>query len=154
MMYSEKPNSTDTTINFFSDHPIEHKIAAFRYCITRMHSLPLTSERKQKEWTIIQNIAQNNNFPHTLIQKLNSQLQHGHNYNRNNNTDRNRKITWTTFTHYNPLVRKITNLFKHTNVGISFKYTNTIHHLTTPKTTNNIQQQKNVRNLQIHMQHM
>jgi hypothetical protein len=85
------PNTTDTTINFFSNHHIEHKIAAFIYHITRMHSLPLTSERKQKEWTITQYIAQNN-FPHTLIQKLNSQLQHGHNnYDRKNNTDSNKK---------------------------------------------------------------
>jgi hypothetical protein len=91
-----KPNTTDKTINFFSNHPIEHKKAAFRYCITRMHSLPLTSKRKQKEWTTIQNIAQNNayNFPYTLIQELNFQLQHGHNnYDRNNNSDRNRKRT-------------------------------------------------------------
>jgi len=52
-----KPTTTDTTINFFSNHPIKHKIAAFRYYITRMHSLPLTPKRKQKEWTIIQYIT-------------------------------------------------------------------------------------------------
>jgi len=43
-----KPMNTDTNINFFSNHPIEHKIAAFRCRITRMHSLPLTPKRKQK----------------------------------------------------------------------------------------------------------
>jgi len=59
-----------------------------------MHSLPLTSETKQKEWTIVQYIAQINNLPHTIIKKLNSQLQQGHNnYDRNNNTDRNKKRT-------------------------------------------------------------
>jgi hypothetical protein len=93
-----KPNTTDTTISFFLNHSVEHKIAAFRYYVIRMYSPPLTPERKQKELTIIQYIAQNN-FPHTLIQKLNSQLQHGHNYyDRNNNTARNKqKKTWTTF---------------------------------------------------------
>jgi hypothetical protein len=40
--------------------------------------------------------------------------------------------------YYSQLVRKITKLFKHTDVGISFKSTNTIQHPTTPKTTNNI----------------
>jgi hypothetical protein len=75
-----KPNTTDTIISFFSNHSVEYKIAAFIYYITRMYSLPFTSERKQKEWTVIQYIAQNNKFPHTLIQRLNSQLQHRHNY--------------------------------------------------------------------------
>jgi hypothetical protein len=92
------PTATDATTNFFSNHPIRHKIAAFRY-ITRVHSLPLTPKRKQKECTIIQDIAKTNNFPHTLIQTLNSQLQHGHNYyDRNNNSDRDIN-NWTTFTY-------------------------------------------------------
>jgi len=43
-----KPTTTDTTINFFSNQPIEHKIAAFRYHIIRIHSLSLTPKRKQK----------------------------------------------------------------------------------------------------------
>jgi hypothetical protein len=43
-----RPTTTDTTFKFFSNHPIEHKVAVFRYHITRIHSLPLTPERKQK----------------------------------------------------------------------------------------------------------
>jgi hypothetical protein len=43
-----KPTTTDTTINFLSNHPTEHKVAAFRYHITRMHSLPLIPERNKK----------------------------------------------------------------------------------------------------------
>jgi hypothetical protein len=39
-----KPTTMDTTINFLSNHPTEHKLAAYRYHITRMHSLPLTPE--------------------------------------------------------------------------------------------------------------
>jgi hypothetical protein len=52
-----KPTTTNTTINFFSNHPSRYKIAAFRYYINRMHSLPLTPKRKQRELTIIQYIA-------------------------------------------------------------------------------------------------
>ena len=48
-----KPTTTDTMIYFLSNHPMEHKLAAYRYHITRMHSLPLTPERKQTEWTLI-----------------------------------------------------------------------------------------------------
>ena len=58
-----KPTTTDTTINFLSNHPIEQKMAAFRFHITRMHSLPLNPDKKQAEWEIIQSIAKNNNFP-------------------------------------------------------------------------------------------
>ena len=42
-----KPTTTDTTINFLSNHPIEQKMAAFRFHITRMHSLPLNPDKKQ-----------------------------------------------------------------------------------------------------------
>jgi hypothetical protein len=58
-----KPTTTETTINFFSNHPIAYKMVAFRYHITRMHSFPLTPMIKQKEWTSIRTIARNNNFP-------------------------------------------------------------------------------------------
>ena len=43
-----------------------------------MHSIPLTPSRKQKEWTNIQAIAQNNDFPQTLIQRLTYQIQRKH----------------------------------------------------------------------------
>jgi hypothetical protein len=55
---------------------MEHKIATYRHHITRMHSLPLTPKRKQTEWTLIQLIAQNNNFLQKLIQNLSLQIQH------------------------------------------------------------------------------
>jgi hypothetical protein len=71
-----KPTTTDTTINFESNHPLYHKTAAFRHHITRMHLLPLTAEKKQKEWNIIQHIATNNNFPQNLLQKSKQQILH------------------------------------------------------------------------------
>ena len=63
------------------------------------------------------------------------------NYDRNNNIDKDKKI-WITFAYYSPLACKITNLFKHTNVGTSFKSINTVHHFTNPETTNNIEEHK------------
>jgi len=36
-----KPTTTDTTINYTSNHPTEHKMAAYRYLIYRILSLPL-----------------------------------------------------------------------------------------------------------------
>ena len=34
---------------------------------------------------------------------------------------------WVTFSYHNPLIQKITNLFKHTNLNIAVCATNTIH---------------------------
>jgi len=70
-----KRTCTDTTINFLSNHPIEQKMSSFRFHITRMHSLPLDPDKKQKGWRTIQSISKNNNFPRRLLQKLNHQMQ-------------------------------------------------------------------------------
>jgi len=45
-----KPTMTDTTINYTSNHPTEHKMAAYRYLINRMMSLPLSTEKRITEW--------------------------------------------------------------------------------------------------------
>jgi hypothetical protein len=63
-----KPTTSDTTINFLSNHPLEHKMTAFRYHISRTYSLPLAPEKKQKEWGLIRLIAKNNDFPQNLLQ--------------------------------------------------------------------------------------
>ena len=68
---------------------MEHKTAAYRYYIPRMHSLPLNSNKKQKEWNTIQTIAKNNGFPTTFIKRINRQIQH----NTNNKDDTHNENT-------------------------------------------------------------
>ena len=65
----------NTTINFLSNHPTEHKIAAYQYHITRMQSLTLTTERQQAEWKTIKSIAKSNKFPDKIITNLKVKLQ-------------------------------------------------------------------------------
>jgi len=48
-----KPTGIHTTNQFSSNHPHEHKIAAFKYHIHRMLTLPITEESKQEEWKTI-----------------------------------------------------------------------------------------------------
>jgi hypothetical protein len=122
-----KPTTTDTTINYTSNHPTEHKMAAFHYLIHRMMSLPLTTERKKTDWQTILPIVKNN-FPLHLLEKMEKQIQ---NKTPKNNADKNKK--WAIFTYHSPLVRKITNLFKHTDIKIAFKTTNTIQQQPRPK---------------------
>jgi hypothetical protein len=48
-----------------------------------MHLFPLTAEKKQKEWKIIQHIATKNNYPPNLLQKLKQQILHKDNPQKN-----------------------------------------------------------------------
>jgi hypothetical protein len=68
-----KPATTDTTINYSSNHPTEHKMAAYRYMINRILTLPLTAEKRNNEWKKILTIAENNQYPTHLITKLMTQ---------------------------------------------------------------------------------
>jgi len=124
-----KPTATDTTINFLSNHPIEQKTAAYRYHITRMHSLPLDRDKKRKEWKTIQTIAKNNNIPQQLLQKLNQQILQ----KTDQNSEKKDNKIWTTFTYHSPKIRTITDMFKNTHIGIAFRTTTTLHQRIRPK---------------------
>ena len=69
-----KPTTTDTTIHHASNHPMEHKTAAYRYYLSWMHSLPLNPDEKQKP-----TIAKNNGFPIQHFHRINQQIQHNNN---------------------------------------------------------------------------
>ena len=100
-----KPTTTDTTIHFTSTHPIEHKLAAYRYHITRMLSLPLKTTQ-QREWVTILHIAQKNGFPPAMTHKLRHQIEH----KRKHTSPQDRKNKkWANFTYISPQICKITN---------------------------------------------
>jgi hypothetical protein len=42
-----KPTTTDTTIHHTSNYPTEHKLAAYRFALNRMHHLPLSQDNKK-----------------------------------------------------------------------------------------------------------
>ena len=70
-----KPTATDTTINFMSNRPTEHKMAAYRYLINRMTALTLTLEKRKTERMRIHDINNNNKFPKHIITRLEKQIQ-------------------------------------------------------------------------------
>jgi hypothetical protein len=112
-----KPTTTNTTINFQSYHPMEHKTAAFRHHINRMHTLPLEQDKIQKEWETIKTMGKNNNIPPQVLHKLNQRLKNQKTKPKPETTDSNK---WTTFTYYSPKIRAIINLLKNTNINIAF----------------------------------
>ena len=65
-----KPTTTDTTIHFPSNHPPEHKLAAYRFLIRRMLTVPIRKEQRHEEWQNILHIAHRNNFPRYIITNL------------------------------------------------------------------------------------
>jgi hypothetical protein len=105
-----KPTHPDTTIHFTSTHPLRQKLAAYHFYVNRMLTLPITNHAKLHEWSVICNIARNNGFPSQLIHNLRQKLTNKRKTQTRDTVNNNRN--WVTFTFSNPLVHKITNLFK------------------------------------------
>jgi len=119
-----KTTNTDTTIHYLSNHPFEQKIAAYRYYIQRMLTLPISQIDINKEWTIICAMAKSNGFPQSIIHNLRKKLTLKKQTPKSITTKSNHK--WVPFTFFGPAVRRITNLFKGSNVKTAFRTTNTI----------------------------
>jgi hypothetical protein len=93
-----KPTTTNTTINYLSSHPLEQKLAAYRYYIERMFRFPLNKEHQLKKWTTILEIARSNNFPDNIIFRLRQQIEQQ--ISRTTITTEPKTNTkWTTFTY-------------------------------------------------------
>jgi hypothetical protein len=58
-----KPITTDTTNNFLSNQPLEHKMAAYWFLIRRMLTLPIDREQQYEEWQHILHITHINISP-------------------------------------------------------------------------------------------
>jgi len=65
-----KPTNADSTIQHTSNHPRDHKLAAFTYYINTKITLPITEKAKKHEWKNILNIAQKNGFPMNIIHDI------------------------------------------------------------------------------------
>ena len=135
------PTSTDATIHFSSDHPHEHKLAALNYYINRMLTLPITKQSKQQEWKNILTIARNNGFPthiiHSLKKKLKAKKQQQQQQQKPLTPAVQHNSKWVLFTYHVPLTRKVTSLFKQSNLRIALRATNTIYQQLTQQPTQN-----------------
>ena len=115
----------DIIIHFSSNHLYDHKLAAFRYYINRMITLPITEQARKQEWGNIIIIAHNNGFPEPIIQKMRTKLMNKRNQPQGTQQSQQNPKKWINFTYYGHTIRKITNLLKHTNLQIAFRPTNT-----------------------------
>ena len=65
-----KPTHTDTIIPASSSHPWTHKLAFFNSSIHRLFNVPMSPDNFLKEVNVLKQMAVNNSYPSSLIDKL------------------------------------------------------------------------------------
>lgn len=65
-----KPSHTDTTIHYTSNHPYQHKVAAYNSMIHRLLHIPLSTQNFDKELQIIKQIAINNGYKPNMVDNI------------------------------------------------------------------------------------
>lgn len=98
---------------FTSDHPMEYKLAAYRYFINRMHTLPISEQNKQREINLILQTAEKNDFPRNFVTKLNKNIIHKMHHKQYNKSETQQTKTWIILTYCSPLVRNTSNVSTH-----------------------------------------
>ena len=61
---------TDTLIHNSSNHPIQHKLAAFRTMIHRLNNIALDEKDYKDELNTIKYLAESNGYNRTIVSKL------------------------------------------------------------------------------------
>ena len=114
-----KPTQKTPTIHFTSNNPLEHKLATYNFYIDRMLPTPVTEHAKQQEWNTVCTIAINNGFPLQMVHNLKNKIVRTQ--ETKNIPIQTQRKKWITFTYHSPLIHKVTNLFKSTNLNIAFR---------------------------------
>jgi polynucleotide 5'-kinase involved in rRNA processing len=104
-----KHTQTHIIIPNASCHSFEQKISNINYLRNRLHTHLITKLSKKKELNIIKYTVQNNKY------NINEVTKHPNPRERNVNSQ-HRETKWATFTHNGKETRKITKLFKETQL--------------------------------------
>jgi hypothetical protein len=118
-----KSITTSTVIHASSCHPTEHKNMAFNYLLNRANKYPLSEQNKEIELNIVKQIAQENGYTNSILNKKQHKTQNT-TVNPEESIQQNKK--WATFTYTGKETRYITKLFKETEINIAFRTNNTI----------------------------
>jgi hypothetical protein len=93
-----------------------------------MRQLPLSQQTRKQEMNTIYHIAKNNGCPLHTITQLSYRITNKK-PTLHKTTHMKKSPKWTTFRYHSPLLQKVTNTFKHTNLGIAYRATNTLQQL-------------------------
>jgi hypothetical protein len=113
-----KPTFTDTIIPFTSNHPSHHKYATIKYLYNRLDTYNLQHEEYQQELLMIHNILYNNSFP--------IRPHKPHTRNPVNPITPRTTHKWASFTYVGKETTYITNIFKRSELKITFRTTHTL----------------------------
>jgi hypothetical protein len=90
------------------------------------NNTPLSQENKRQEMNTILQIAKKNEYPLVIIDQLNTKIKNKK-YNTIHDTIQTKRYNkWITFEYHSPLIRKVTHIFRNTNLCITFLVNNTI----------------------------
>ena len=99
-----------------------------------------TGKKKKQEWEKILTIAQKNGFSINKIHDIKKKEIAKQRKNLVTKEEQQMKQTqnknWIIFTYHSPPIRKVTNLFKNTNINIAFRANTTIYQQLAQKTDN------------------
>jgi hypothetical protein len=99
--------------------------------INQINAHPITHEDKDQELKTIREILENNDYQQqTIHAKQKHKIP-------TNDSQETQKSKWVTFTYYGPDKRKITKIFKNSNITIALKTSNTIRNHLKPGEKNN-----------------
>lgn len=119
-----KPTTTDTLIHNTSNHPIQHKHAAFRSMIHRLNNIPLDTHDYNTELNTIRYLAQVNGYKPNLIDSLTHKIKNKKKNTVNPNTTDEYKYIPLTF--INNQSYKIARHLNKYGYKTSFKTTNSL----------------------------
>ena len=120
-----KPTTTDITIHYKSNHPAQHKMGAYRFLFNRLYQLPLSQKQRLHEMKIIHQIAKNNGYPINIIERLNSQIKNKFENPHTTPQTQQKTKKWAIFEYHDPIIQKVTNIFKGTDLHITYQVKNT-----------------------------
>ncbi|XP_017467814.1 PREDICTED: uncharacterized protein LOC108360137 [Rhagoletis zephyria] len=111
-----KPTATDTIIHNTSNHPQQHKNAAFRHLITRLERTPLEKEAYSKELNTIYAIAENNGYRKGLVNKIRRETK-----TKKSNKKENNEKAWAVLTYTGKTSYKLAKVFQKYNINTAFR---------------------------------
>ena len=119
-----KPTTTDMVIHSTSNHPTQHKHAAFNHMLHRLSKILLNKQDYTDELNTIKYIAIKNGYNPNLINTLHKRIKNKNNKTQNTiNTQHNKYIT---LTYHNSYTHKIANTFRKHKYKIAYRTTNII----------------------------
>lgn len=122
-----KSTTTNHTIDARSNHPMIHKLSAYRYFVNRAFVLPLSNKNFNLEINIIKEIAKANGYQETIIDRLVNKQRLNLKKTQYNVNRKDVNTQYTTLTYVNAGTYKLAHMLKSKfKINIAFTTTNKI----------------------------